>query len=423
MLVKSNYNIVVKENDDFIVYNTLTQGMLLMDIEHISYLEEVSKFTEDEKKQLQKFGILVDNEKYEIGKLKFDNRCEKHNQTSMSITVAITNNCNFRCKYCYQAHEIQSLSLKDAENLLSMIKNKIDDGLQRLSIHWFGGEPLLNIQVLKYIDGHIQSYIKDTRCKYYSSITTNGFLLDKDMIKNLENVKIDSFQITLDGVGKLHDYNRTLADGSDTFDTIINNIKLLVNKGKKVNIRYNVNKKNKNIEPFIVFLKEEGLLNKVSLNFNRTQKFDKSEDLDDYYFETLEEYAKALNQIYLVLLKYGIKIPFYHSSGVNCKFDCVNNFLVDNNLEIYRCTSSEKSEEFKLGKIVNGRVDFNLKTLREKIINEPFDKSKCLDCKVLPFCMGGCHLLDKMNIEECIPEKYFIEELVRLYYLEAVNDV
>lgn len=122
MLVKSNYNIVVKEKDNFIVYNTLTQGMLLMDIEHISYLEEVDKFTEDEKKQLEKFGILVDNEKYEMDKLKFDNRCEKHNQTSMSITVAITNNCNFRCRYCYQSHEIQSLSLKDAENLLSMIK-------------------------------------------------------------------------------------------------------------------------------------------------------------------------------------------------------------------------------------------------------------------------------------------------------------
>jgi uncharacterized protein len=56
------------------------------------------------------------------------------------------------------------------------------------------------------------------------------------------------------------------------------------------------------------------------------------------------------------------------------------------------------------------------------MLKDPFESKKCFDCKVMPWCMGGCGFLKVKKINECIPEKYIINDLIKLYYKESKNE-
>ncbi|WP_129407802.1 hypothetical protein [Marinitoga lauensis] len=60
----------------------------------------------------------------------------------------------------------------------------------------------------------------------------------------------------------------------------------------------------------------------------------------------------------------------------------------------------------------------NEKNYYKKILRNPFSGER-LNCKVLPWCMGGCFLLETKKLEKCIPEKYILNDLIKLYYEEA----
>lgn len=130
-----------------------------------------------------------------------------------------TEQCNFRCVYCYEDFEIGKMPDWLVEATKTLIKNKMKS-LKFLSLNWFGGEPLLARDIVFEIAEYAQNLAKENNCKVYGDLTTNGSLLDIKTLTKLVELKQNSFQISIDGDKESHDTTRLTRNGRGSFDKI-----------------------------------------------------------------------------------------------------------------------------------------------------------------------------------------------------------
>src|SRR3989337_4111825 len=93
-----------------------------------------------------------------------------------------------------------------------------------IMLHWFGGEPLLGYQRVLSISRHVQKIALGSGVSFVIHITTNGYLLNRQRIKELIDSGIYDFQITIDGPPETHDKLRVLRNGKGTFKRLFKNI-------------------------------------------------------------------------------------------------------------------------------------------------------------------------------------------------------
>jgi uncharacterized protein len=142
----------------------------------------------------------------------------------LHIIIFPTESCNFRCVYCYETFKFGRMKSNVIEGIKNYLSKRIHE-LNYLSISWFGGEPLLALDIIEDISGYILSIINNfSDLIFHSHITTNGYLLTRNVFKKLIALKINHFQITFDGPQKIHDERRCLTNGEGTFDKIWNNL-------------------------------------------------------------------------------------------------------------------------------------------------------------------------------------------------------
>lgn len=151
------------------------------------------------------------------------------------LCLIVTDDCNFRCKYCiYSDYYFYSKSFSNRCMTLDVARKAVDyyfkNNIEALkfnpqlisSIGFYGGEPLLNWKLIKEVVKYSKKY--DENC--YFSITTNGYLLDKEKIKFMLNNNF-SISVSLDGGKDQHDKNRIDRCGNGTFDRVFKNILML----------------------------------------------------------------------------------------------------------------------------------------------------------------------------------------------------
>lgn len=135
-----------------------------------------------------------------------------------------TEACNFRCVYCYEKYKNGKMELDVVAGLKKFLSYRMA-GLDHLVISWFGGEPLLAQEVIEDISTHIKSLINDSDKQVYTAdMTTNGYLLSLPVFKKMIAFGIRNYQISFDGPPDIHNKKRLLADKSETFDKIWENI-------------------------------------------------------------------------------------------------------------------------------------------------------------------------------------------------------
>ncbi|MNC53824.1 hypothetical protein D3C75_1032670 [compost metagenome] len=89
-------------------------------------------------------------------------------------------------------------------------------------------------------------------------------------------------------------------------------------------------------------------------------------------------------------------------------------------MNLYLCTASDFTPEYSIGMLgENGEIQGGRPS--EMVERDIFLKTKCVDCRLLPLCMGGCSKLEAMGEDECIPERYIFPELLKLYYEEQIG--
>ncbi|WP_223265590.1 radical SAM protein [Pseudomonas chlororaphis] len=180
---------------------------------------------------------------------------------NLELTLMPTEQCNFRCSYCYEDFSIGKMSPRVQAALKRLIVNRIE-GLNHLSFQWFGGEPLAAKSLVYELSAFAQKLCMDHGVGFGGALTTNGYLLDMPTIRKLFELGQRAYQISLDGLGEAHDRTRKLASGAGTFERIWANLKMLRNSNLAVSVLLRVHLTPENSQSVIALsgaLREEFL--------------------------------------------------------------------------------------------------------------------------------------------------------------------
>lgn len=139
------------------------------------------------------------------------------------LIILPTEQCNFRCSYCYEDFEIGRMKPSVVAGLKRLLLSR-SQSLRTLQLSWFGGEPLLALPVIRDVLSYAAGLAGENSFSMNSSMTTNAYLLNSDTLTELTNLGVTEYQITLDGPRETHDRTRLRADGAGTFDVIFKNI-------------------------------------------------------------------------------------------------------------------------------------------------------------------------------------------------------
>jgi uncharacterized protein len=142
----------------------------------------------------------------------------------LHLILLPTEQCNFRCTYCYEDFSIGRMSAATVEGVKRLIERRSRE-LGSLSVSWFGGEPLLARGVVEDISEHIvRTKAAHPDLQVEGDMTTNGYLLDAQTVERLSELGIRLFQISLDGPEVLHDRTRVRANGGGSFHQLWRNL-------------------------------------------------------------------------------------------------------------------------------------------------------------------------------------------------------
>lgn len=177
-----------------------------------------------------------------------------------------TEQCNFRCTYCYEDFQIGKMSREVREGVKNLIASRADS-LQLLNLSWFGGEPLAALDVLTEIAEFAMQQGDQHRFPVVGGLTTNGYLLSEKVLATLGELNHRSFQITLDGDREQHNKTRIKANGSGTFDRIWRNLELIRDFGSDFNVTLRIHVSRAGLEGV------RRLLDQVQAAFGSSRRF------------------------------------------------------------------------------------------------------------------------------------------------------
>jgi len=143
---------------------------------------------------------------------------------ALHLIVLPTEQCNFRCTYCYEDFAIGQMEPSTIQGVKRLLDKRFP-GLRSLTVSWFGGEPLLGRGVVEDVSAHITERVAgQSGLRYEADMTTNGYLLDLPTAERLSLLGVRTYQISLDGPPAVHDTTRVRANGSASFQRIWNNL-------------------------------------------------------------------------------------------------------------------------------------------------------------------------------------------------------
>lgn len=224
----SRYNIRtrVPETDKTVIVNLL-KGTCLeyspIELYFMSALDEISE-SHPIINLLEKRGVICNYD--EVAAIEAASHIIAKRTQAVGLVICPTMTCNFDCPYCFENHYAGKMSASVQDDVISLAERLMEvNAAKALKVTWFGGEPLLASEVIESLSGRLITLADERGAAYDASIITNGYLLDQDMVDRLARCKVNAVQITLDGLGAIHDSTRHLSGGGPTFERIVRNLR------------------------------------------------------------------------------------------------------------------------------------------------------------------------------------------------------
>jgi len=368
--------------------------------------------------------FLVDENLDEVGLLKMRSRAGQFDSENISIVIMPTLRCNFRCRYCYVTPQNLDMSQDVQQSVLAWLEAK---PFRNLLCGWFGGEPLLRLDVMRKTIGKMQALCQQRGGLFRSMVTTNGYLLTPPVIRELEGLGFTGVQITLDGPREIHNQMRPLANGQGTFDVLIENIGNLLALTKGVALRLRINLDESNIEAaYSMFeawpasFKDERVLVDTKLISSHPRGWSEGEAGT----KSPALFRKSIEMLKHLALQ-GYHIAFIESLGssgcTSCEFDFYHNFLIGPEGNLYKCTFSFEIGD-RMGHLApGGKEVFDLPRLVKRMsAKDPFTDMRCLDCQLLPLCGGSCGYRATLGHKRCYLDLCGLREVAEMFYTEQI---
>jgi uncharacterized protein len=148
---------------------------------------------------------------------------------------------------------------EETQRAIELFIDKRMEGLELLKFSWFGGEPLVAKDVVLRLSRYAKQKCDEHGVKFQGGLTTNAYVLDQALARELISLNQDFFQITLDGWKEAHDVLRQRADGRGTFDVIWNNLLGLKALDLTFEVCVRVHVRRDNIENLEILMREFAL--------------------------------------------------------------------------------------------------------------------------------------------------------------------
>jgi uncharacterized protein len=346
---------------------------------------------------------------------------EQHEQSkyipsqTLGLTICPTLNCNFRCTYCYQQHPAGVMAENIQDAIVAYIENSYPE-VKKLHVTWFGGEPLLGLQVIERLTERFLSWPAD----YNASIITNGSHLTPKTSQKLLDLKITWGQVTIDGPRDIHNARRPQVGGYPTFDKILTNI-AAINPAFSISVRVNVDQRNIHTMPTLFDqLDTAELRGRIGIYFAPVAAYTEvCADVRSYCIEG-KPWSSLHTQLQLLALEKGYAAAGLPSARTNvCLADRASDIVIVPSGKVFKCWNDVTDPS---------RAIFDCSTMirtrkMEKMLVKwldwgPFNFPECKTCPVLPICMGGCpHDSLKNGRGSCKELKHNLKESILLFYL------
>lgn len=318
-----------------------------------------------------------------------------------ALCLHVSHDCNLRCRYCF-ADEGAYHSVRETMSL-DVAKAAVDFLIREsgnrkvLEVDFFGGEPLMNFDVVRETVYYAKSQADKAGKKFLFTTTTNGLLLDDEKIKFF-NEEMENVVLSLDGRKEVHDAVRKTVSGKGSFDAVIEKIKKFVRSrgDKHYYVRGTFTAKNLDFSKDVLFLADNGF-DSISMEPVVTDIPDLQ--ITEEMLPCVEKEYEALCDEYVKREAEGKGFLFFHFiidlDGGPCLSKRVsacgagNEYLsVVPNGDLYPCHQFAGEARWRMGSVFEGKIDGKIRALfAESCL---FTRKKCADCFAKYICSGGC---------------------------------
>ena len=385
------------------MYKTHSESEIVSVIlEKYSHLPDVTKeeilLCIEDVKELQKAGKLFSEDKFEELAYNFKN----NSKVIKALCLHVAHSCNLACSYCFAGQG--KYHGKDALMSFETGKRAFDflienSGTRRnLEVDFFGGEPLLNWDVVKKLVEYARSIEKEKNKNFRFTLTTNGVLIDDEVIE-FANKEMSNVVLSLDGRKDVHDKFRVDYAGKGSYDKILPRFKKLVDNrnGQNYYMRGTFTHFNTDFTNDIFHMADLGF-KELSMEPVVCSP-DSPSALTDEDLPVLFEQYEILAKEMIRRRKKGDGFTFYHYmldlKNGPCIYKRISGcgsgteyMAVTPKGELYPCHQFVGEEEYCLGNIWDG---VKKPEVQDKFrLCNAYSREECSDCWAKLYCSGGC---------------------------------
>ena len=362
------------------------------------YPENEIREAYDEITELKDQGQLFTEDVYKDAIIDF----KKRKTVVKALCLHIAHDCNLACKYCFaeegeyhggRALMSYEVGKKALDFLIANSGNRVN-----LEVDFFGGEPLMNFQVVKDLVAYGRSKEKEFNKKFRFTLTTNGMLLT-DEVMEFANKEMANVVLSIDGRKEVHDLMRPTRNGKGSYDLIIDKFKKMAEMRHQTNyyVRGTFTHYNLDFSKDVLHLADTGFKQISAEPVVAPDDMDyaiREEDLPQL-FEEYDNLAKEM----VKREKEGNGFNFFHFmidlTGGPCLYKRLSGcgsgteyLAVTPWGDLYPCHQFVGMEQFKLGNVDTGIEKTDI--VDEFKLCNVYAKDKCKDCFARFYCSGGC---------------------------------
>ena len=348
--------------------------------------------------ELEENGTLFTVDVYKEGVIDF----KKRQTVVKALCLHIAHDCNLACRYCFAGEgeykgDRSLMSLEVGKKALDFLV--ANSGNRRnLEVDFFGGEPLMNFDVVKELVAYGRELEKTHDKHFRFTLTTNGVLLRDDVIE-FANKEMDNIDLSIDGRKEVHDHMRPFKNGKGSYDFILDKFKKVAESRnqQKYYVRGTFTHYNLDFVKDVLSLADEGF-EQISVEpvvAGPEEPYAIREEDIPQICEGYDELAKEM----LKRKKEGRGFNFFHYmidlSGGPCVYKRLSGcgsgteyLAVTPWGDLYPCHQFVGEEEFCLGNVDDGIVNTEMRDTF-KLCNV-YAKEECRNCFAKFYCSGGC---------------------------------
>ena len=311
----------------------------------------------------------------------------------MKYTLFLTHRCNLACEYCYVSKSTERMPLDVARRIIDFAfqNTPADDDIE---IGFFGGEPLLEFPLLRYITGMVRSHPSFDPCRVHLNLTTNGTLLTPEIIDFLDEHDILA-TISCDGPPPVHNQFRRMADGEGSSALVERGIRLAMKKLRHVPVNAVYGPTTLAQLPQTIDYFSSLGVREIYLNPNFSARWTPA-DVDRipetyaavaaqyvrFYRERRPHYISLIDSKITVILRGGYQdIEHCHMGEREFAFTATGRILPCERF------AAEDPERHSIG-TANGLIHIDI--LRNHFAPGPPVNTPCLSCSLQPYCANWC---------------------------------